>query len=160
MKDGIKHFLFVGVGFAFVAAWILTLIINTVLGALLKAMLTVPATQFYLGSLLLTVVSISLIGICEVGGNVLFRRLLAPNGLEFSSILISTVFFILLVMAFVVPQLSQVVRRFADDTLYFHHHRLELLMMLSLPLAQLALPPALHFIVAYITLRRASVTIP
>jgi hypothetical protein len=36
VKDGIKHFLFVGVGFAFAAAWILTLIVNPVLGTLLK----------------------------------------------------------------------------------------------------------------------------
>ena len=64
MKDGIKHFLFVGVGFAFVAAWILMLIVNPALSALLKAISGTSMSQFYLGTLFLTVVSISLIGIC------------------------------------------------------------------------------------------------
>jgi hypothetical protein len=32
--------------------------------------------------------------------------------------------------------------------------------MVSLPLARLAFLPVLHFIVAYITLRRTSITIP
>jgi Na+-transporting methylmalonyl-CoA/oxaloacetate decarboxylase gamma subunit len=160
MKDGIKHFLFVGVGFAFVAAWILTLIVNPVLGALLKAISGTSITQFYLGILFLTVVSISLIGICEVAGNLLFRRWLAPAGLELSSVLISTVFFFLLVLAFVIRQLSPVVHHFANNLFYFDHRGSEFVMMVSLPLARLAFLPALHFIVAYITLRRASITIP
>jgi uncharacterized membrane protein len=117
-------------------------------------------TQFYLGILFLTVVAISLIGICEVVGNLFFRRWLAPTGLELSSVLISTAFFLLLVLAFVIPQLSPVVRHFTDNPFYFDHRGSELFMMVSLPLARLAFLPVLHFIVAYITLRRASITIP
>jgi hypothetical protein len=160
MKDGIKHFLFVGVGFAFAAAWILMLIVNPVLRALLKAISGTSMTQFYLGILFVTVVSISLIGICEVAGNLLFRKLLAPAGLELSSILISTVFFFLLVLAFLIRQLSPVVHHLATNLFYFDHRSSEFVMMVSLPLARLAFLPVLHFIVAYITLRRASITIP
>jgi hypothetical protein len=160
VKDGIKHFLFVGVGFAFAAAWILMLILNPVLSALLKAIPGTSMTKFYLGILFLTVVSISLIGICEVAGNLLFRRWLAPAGLERSSVLISTVFFFLLVTAFVIRQLSPMVHHLANNLSYFDHRSSEFVMMVSLPLARLAFLPVLHFIVAYITLRRASITIP
>ena len=119
MKDGIKHFLFVGVGFALVAGWILTLIVNTLLEMLLQAILGAPPTDFYLGSLFLTVVSISLIAVCEIGGNRLFRSRLVSPGFGFSSIVASTLFFIVLVLAFVLPEFSQVIRRCADNAPIF-----------------------------------------
>jgi hypothetical protein len=152
VKDAIKHFLFVGVGFALVVGWILTLIVNTLLGMLLQAILGAPPTDFYLGSLFLTVISISLIALSEVAGNRFFRCRLAPQGLSLSSVVISTVFFIVLVLAFVLPQISQVIGRYADNTRYFYHHRPELFMMLSLPLARLVLLPAVHFVIARTTL--------
>jgi hypothetical protein len=148
MKDGIKHFLFVGVGFALVAGWILTLIVNTLLEMLLQAILGAPPTDFYLGSLFLTVVSISLIAVCEIGGNRLFRSRLVSPGFGFSSIVASTLFFIVLVLAFVLPEFSQVIRRCADNARYFYQHSSELFLMLSLPLARLVILPAVHFCVA------------
>ena len=147
-------------GFAFVAAWILMLIVKPVLGTLLKVVPGRSMTQFYLGILFLTVVSISLIGICEVAGNLLFRKWLAPADLKLSSVLISTMFFFLLVTAFVIRQLSPVVHHFANNLFYFDHRGSEFVMMVSLPLARLAFLPLLHFIVAYITLRCASIIIP
>lgn len=158
MKDGIKHFLFVGVGFAFVAGWILTFIVNSLLGTLLEAILAAPPTKFYLGSLFLTVVSISLIALCEVGGNRLFRRRLVSSGFSSLSLAVSTLLFVLLVLAVVLPELSEIIKRYADDTRYFYHHGSELFMMLSLPLARLVLLPLVHFLVARATLRDGSKT--
>lgn len=153
MKNGIKHFFFVGVGFALIGGWIFTVIVNTVLGNLLQMILSAPPTKFYLGSLFLTVVSISLIGSCEIIGNRLFRRRLAPTGLRFSSILISMLLFTVLVIGFVSPELSQVLTQYANNTHYFYHHGSEMLMILSLPVARLVLLPGLYFVIARWTLR-------
>ncbi|HEV8619017.1 MAG TPA: hypothetical protein VGQ70_05930 [Candidatus Udaeobacter sp.] len=60
MLEGLKHFAVVGLGFALIGGWILTLIANTLLGTVLEALLHAPPTDYYLGSALLTVVSISL----------------------------------------------------------------------------------------------------
>jgi len=68
MLEGLKHFALVGLGFALIGGWILTLSANTLLGALLEMLLRAPPTNYYLGSALLTVVSISLT-LCVVRGN-------------------------------------------------------------------------------------------
>jgi len=63
MLEGLKHFAVVGLGFALIGGWILTLIANTLLGTLLEMLLQAPPTNYYLTSALLTVVSISLIAV-------------------------------------------------------------------------------------------------
>jgi hypothetical protein len=60
----------------------------------------------------------------------------------------------------VIRQLSPAVPHFANNSFYFDHRGSEFVMMVSLPLARLTFLPLLHFIVAYITLSRASITIP
>jgi hypothetical protein len=108
-----------------------------------------------MGILFLTIVSISLIGICEVTSNLLFRRWAAPTGLDLSSLLISTMFFFFFVIAFVILQLLPVARRLASNPFYFDHRGSEFVMIVSLPLARLTFAPVLHFVVGYIILRRS-----
>jgi predicted lysophospholipase L1 biosynthesis ABC-type transport system permease subunit len=79
----------VGVDFAFVIGWILTIIVNTILAALLEAILAAPPTKFYLGTFFLTAVSISLMGISEIVGNRFFRKRFAATGLGILPIMIS-----------------------------------------------------------------------
>jgi hypothetical protein len=148
MLEGLKHFTVVGLGFALIAGWLLTLAMNTLLGTVLHALLGAPPESYYLGSAVLTVVSISLIALCVVFGNRVFRRRFVPAPLPFSSLLISTGLFLVLVLAFVLPQLLQVLRQYADNTHYFYHHSSELLLMFSLPLARLVLLPAAYFVIS------------
>jgi hypothetical protein len=153
MLGGLKHFAVVGLGFALVAGWLLTLVINTALGTALAALLRERPDNYYLGSALLTVVSISLIALCVVFGNRVFRRRFVPAPLPFSSLLISTGLFLVVVLAFVVPELFQVIRQYADNTHYFYHHSSELLLMFSLPFARLVLLPAAYFVISKSALR-------
>ena len=51
-------------------------------------------------------------------------------------------------LIFVIPELYQLLGRYADNTRYFHRHGWEFLMMLSLPLARLIFLPLIHFAVA------------
>ena len=73
MIDALKHFAFVGLAFALFGGWIATLIINTTLGTLFEVVLHLSPTNYYLGSALLTAVSIFLIAVCISVGNRLFR---------------------------------------------------------------------------------------
>lgn len=148
MTGRVRHFLIVGIGFALIGGWILTLIANTILGVVLQKILGAPPTQFYLGSLLLTVVSISLIGLAEIAGNRLFRNKLMPAQFDSRALVFSTLLFSGIVVLFVVPQFGEVMRSYANNTRYFYHHSSELLMMLSLPVARLVLLPLLYFLIA------------
>jgi hypothetical protein len=153
MLAALKHFAIVGLGFALILGWLATLVVNTALGAALAALLRAPPEKYYLGSALVTIVSISLIALCVVFGNRVFRRRFAPAPLPFSSLLISTGLFLVVVLAFVLPQLSQVLRQYFDDTRYFYHHTSELLLMLSLPFARLILLPLAYFVISRSALR-------
>ena len=146
MIDALKHFAFVGLAFALFGGWIATLIINTALGTLLDVVLHLPPTNYYLGSALLTAVSIFLIAVCISVGNRLFRGRFASALYTRSSLFLSTALFLLVVLAFVVPALSQVVSAYASNTHYFYHHSSELLLMFSLPLARLLLLPTWYFL--------------
>jgi hypothetical protein len=143
-----RHFLIVGVGFAVVVGWILTLIANTILGVLLQRILGAPPTQFYLGRLGLTVVSISLIALAEVAGNRLFRNKLMPAQFGPRPLIFSTMLFGGLVFLFVLPEIGEVIRNYANNTRYFYHHTSELLLMLSLPVGRLILLPLFYFVIA------------
>jgi len=153
MLAGLKHFAVVGLGFALVAGWLLTLVVNTALGAALAALLREPPEKYYVGSALLTLVSISLIALCVVFGNRVFRRRFAPTPLPFSSLLISTGLFLVVVLPFVLPQLFQVLRQYADNTRYFYHHSSDLFLMFSLPFARLVLLPVAYFVISRSVLR-------
>jgi hypothetical protein len=153
MLAGLKHFAVVGLSFALVAGWLLTPVVNTALGMALAALLHEPPENYYLASALLTVVSISLIALCVVFGNRVFRRRFVPAPLPFSSLLISTALFLVVVLAFVLPQLFQVLRQYADNTRYFHYHSSELLLMFSLPFARLVLLPVAYFVISRSALR-------
>ena len=158
MKAGIKHFLFVGIVFAFFVGWVATIAVNTGLGILLESVLAAPPTKVYVASAFLTVVSLGLILACEIVGNRLFRRRFAPEGLQTSSVWISTLLFAALVIAYVAPELSRDLTDIVNNTSYFYRHSSHLLMLLSLPLARVVLLPALHFVVARVTLRRSNST--
>jgi hypothetical protein len=148
MLGALKHFAFVGLGFALIAGWLATLIVNTALGTLLEALLHAPPDNFFLGSALLTAVSISLIVVCIVVGNRLFRRWSTTVQLRLSTLLLSTALFLLVVLVFVVPQFGQVISAYANRTHYFYHHGSELLLMFSLPLARLVVLPTVYFVSA------------
>ena len=146
VTDAIKHFALVGLGFALVGGWIATLIVNTALGALLEAFLHAPPTNFYLGSALLTAVSIVLIALCISAGNRLFSRRFASVAFNRSSLFVSTALFLLVVLVFVVPAFTQVVSAYVNNTRYFYHRSSELLLMFSLPVARLLLLPTFYFL--------------
>lgn len=154
MTGRVRHFLIVGIGFALIGGWILTLIANTILGVVLQKILGAPPTQFYLGSLFLTVVSISLIALAEIAGNRLFRNKLMPDQFDSRALVFSTLLFSGIVILFVVPQLGEVFRNYANNTRYFYHHSSELLMMLSLPVGRLILLPLFYFLIARLILLR------
>jgi len=113
-------------GFALIIGWIATLVANTALGTLLEALLHAPLTNYYLGSALLTVVSILLIALCIAVGNRLFRRWFAAAAFSPSALVMSSGLFLLVVLVFVVPELGQVVSAYASQTQYFYHHGSEL----------------------------------
>jgi hypothetical protein len=153
MLAALKHFAIVGLGFGLILGWLATLVVNAALGAAVGAVLREPPENYYLGSALLTVVSISLIALCIFFGNRVFRGRLAPAPLPFSSLFISTGLFLVVVLAFVLPQLSQVLRQYADGTRYFYHHSSELFLMLSLPFVRLVVLPVAYFVISRSALR-------
>jgi hypothetical protein len=152
MIDALKHFAVVGLAFALVGGWIATLIVNTILGITLEALLHAAPTDYYWGSALLTVVSLALITLCIAIGNHSFHRWFADLRLGQGQLFVSAALFLIIVVVFVVPQLGQVMSAYASRTQHFYHHGSELLLMFSLPLARLAVLPTVYFISARRTL--------
>jgi hypothetical protein len=157
MKDGLKHFVIVGVGFAFILGWLLTLIVNSVVGRAIGLLLGAPATSFYVGSLSLTLISIALIAGAAVMGNRVFRKQTGTGALPTSALLLSTLLFSCIVFGFTLREFSALLGTYASNTSYFYGHGSELLMAASLPLARLLLIPSLYFLAARLTFSRSGV---
>ncbi len=146
MIDALKHFAVVGVCFALIGGWLLTLVVNTLLGTALESILHALPEKYYLGSAVLTVVSIVLIALAMFVGNRVFRQRLHSPRFTCSSLFVSTALFLVVVLVFVLPQLSQVVTQYASHTQYFYHHSSELLLMLSLSVARLVVLPTFYYL--------------
>jgi uncharacterized membrane protein len=157
MKDGLKHFVIVGVGFAFIVGWLLTLIVNSVVGRAIGLLLGAPATSSYVGSLSLTLISITLIAGAAVVGNRVFRKQTGAASMQSSSLALSTILFTCLVFGLTAREFSALLDTYSSNTSYFYRHGSELLMALSLPLARLLVIPCLYFLAARLTFRRRGV---
>jgi hypothetical protein len=157
MKDGLRHFLIVGVGFAFIGGWLLTLIVNTAVGTVIGLLIGAPATSSYVGSLSLTLISVTLIAGAAVVGNRVFRKQTGAAALRASSLALSTILFACLVFGLTAREFSALLDTYASNTSYFYRHGSELLMALSLPLARLLLIPCLYVLAARLTLPRRGV---
>ena len=145
MIEALKHFAVVGVCFALFGGWLLTLVVNTLLGAALAAILHDPPEKYYFGSAALTLVSIMLIALAILAGNRLFRRRFSSPRFTRPSLFVSSALFTVVVLLFVLPPLSQVLTQYANNTRYFYHHGSEFLLMLSLPIARLVALPTFYY---------------
>jgi hypothetical protein len=125
---------------------VLTLVVNTLVGIALEAILHGPPEKYDLGSAVLTVVSIMLIALAMLVGDRVFRQRLRSPRFNRSSLFVSTALFLVVVLVFVLPQLSEVVTQYASHTQYFYHHSSELLLMLSLPVARLVVLPTFYYL--------------
>ena len=147
IKSAIKHFGIVGIGFAFVLGWVLTLVVNGAVGTLLQSIFGVPPTQFYLGSLSLTIVSLSLILAATILGNRLYRSWFGGGSLPVRALFVSTTLFAVLVLWRVMPELGSVMDTVSAQTSYFYNHSWALVGILSLPLLRLFCIPLAYFLV-------------
>lgn len=152
-REALKHFGVVGLGFALLLGGITTLLVNSGLGALLESLLHGPPAADFFSSALLTVVSIILIILCIELGNWSFHRCFPDVRLSASGLTLSTALFLVVVLAFVVPQFGAILSAHADHTHYFFHHGAELLLMLSLPLVRLIFVTAGYFLISRSSLR-------
>jgi hypothetical protein len=157
MKDGLKHFLVVGIGFAFVLGWLLTFVVNAVIGTAIASFMLAPATSSYAASLLLTLISVALItGAAFVGNRVLHHRA-GVRALSTLSLFVSTALMALLVLAFVTREFVSLLDIYTSNTSYFYSHGSELAGAISLPLARLLLIPSLYFLVGRLAFPRRGV---
>jgi hypothetical protein len=154
IKAGIKHFLFVGVLFAFVIGWALTIIVNRGLGWALHSVLGAQPEQYYLGSLLLTVVSIILIAGATVMGNRVFDQKGGLSHLDSRSLAASTLMFTVLVIVSTSFEIAAVMSTIMNHLSFFYEHRWRAPGLLSLPLLRIVGIPLVFFFVALILRRR------
>jgi hypothetical protein len=158
MKVGLKHFLIVGVAFAFFGGWLLSLIVNSAVGSVIALLIATPATSSYLGSLSLTLISVILIGGSSLVGNRVFRKQVGTAAaLPASSLLISTLLFSCVVLGLTAREFSALLNTYVNNTSYFYQHGSEILMAASLPLARLLLIPSLYFLAARLTFPHSGV---
>jgi hypothetical protein len=104
----IKHFGVVGLVFALVLGWLATMIVNTLLGVTMEWILGHRATDSYWVALLLTVVSLSLIGAATFLGNRVYRAG-ARRALSGGALMLSTMCYVALVALVVLPQVSEII---------------------------------------------------
>ncbi|MGA7993002.1 MAG: hypothetical protein WCC53_16355 [Thermoanaerobaculia bacterium] len=157
MKVGLKHFLIVGVAFALVGGWLLSLIVNSAVGFVIGLLIGAPATSSYLGSLSLTLISVTLIGGASLVGNRVFRKQTGVAALPASPLLFSTLVFSCVVLGFSAREFSALLDTYVNNTSYFYQHGSELLKAASLPLARLLVIPCLYFLAARLTFPRSGV---
>ena len=147
IQRALKHFGAVGIGFSFALGWVLTLVVNGALGTLLQSMLDVPPTQFYLGSLSLTIVSVAMILGATILGNRLYRSWFGTGSLPARALYVSTALFAVLTLWRVMPELRSVMDSVSAQTSYFYNHSWALVGVFSLPLIRLSCIPLAYFLV-------------
>jgi len=136
--QALRHFLVVGLGFALVVGWALTLVVNTLLGNVLSAALHFgPLGEPYWFALLLTLVSMALITTATIVGSRVFRRYVVAEGLSVGSLAVSSLLYVGLVLVFVVPELSDLMHHFMTHMSHTYENPGEAWLMLSLPLLRL-----------------------
>jgi len=143
---GFKHFLFTGVAFAIALGWLATMLVNNTIGLTVETALGIVLTDYYLGALLLTVVSITAIGLCILLGNRLFIRWVS-NPLDRKNIAHSTILFSLFVMVVVLPEIGGIIDSAAHNLSHTYRNPADVLLMISLPVIRLTLLPAFYYLV-------------
>lgn len=141
---GLRHFVLTGVVFAIVLGWVSTFVINNAIGIGTEKVLGVVLTDYYLGALLLTAISIGLIALCIYAGNRSFVRRV-PVGLTRKNLINSTALFSLFVMGVVLPQFGELVDRIAYNLSWAYRNPEEVMLMASLPLLRLIVLPAIYY---------------
>jgi hypothetical protein len=144
----LKHFVVVGGVFALAVGWVLTLAVNTALGNGIQALGGTAATDSYWFALLLTIVSLALIVAATAVGGRVFRTRVDQASLTRAERIASSALFLGVVLAFVVPELSDILGRFYSHMSYTYEHPAEAWMMLSLPLLRLFALPSAYFVLA------------
>lgn len=138
---GFQHFLFVGVVGALCVGWLLTFVVNTLLGYSLALLIGRPPTDFYLGALMLTFSSLSLIlAAAYVGNRLYFSRVAVP---EFNrqAVIVSSLLFLGLVTIIFGPELLHLMRRILFNLSDSYRHSSEVAMHLSLVCLRLIVLP-------------------
>ncbi len=150
--SALRHFAFVGLLFALAGGWLLTAIVNTLLGVALESSIGHPPTDSYLGSLLLTVVSLALIAAATLIGNRVQLHWLGPSSLSMKALLSSTALFSLVVLILIGPQLGSTVDKIVSHLSYTYNHPWDAAMLLSLPVLRLCFLPLCYFVTGRILL--------
>ncbi|MCC6650344.1 MAG: hypothetical protein IT348_04255 [Candidatus Eisenbacteria bacterium] len=144
----IKHFVVVGLLFALAVGWALTAVVNTLIGNAVVLALGERAEDAYGFALALTLISMALIGGSAIAGNRVFRSRVSQAPMAGRSLALSTALFLLVVLAFVAPEMDELLRLFASNTRATYRNPGTAWLMLSLPLLRLLGLPLIYVLAA------------
>lgn len=148
LGQAIKHFVVVGLLFALAVGWALTAVVNTLIGNAIVLALGERAEDAYGFALALTLISMALIGGSAAAGNRVFRSRVSRDPLPGRSLALSTGLFVIVVLAFVAPEMDELLHLFAAHTRATYRNPGTAWLMLSLPLLRLFGLPLLYVLAA------------
>jgi hypothetical protein len=117
----LKHFFLVGVVFTLAGGWVLTLLVNSFVGiALAKSGL--PPEESYIGSLLLTLSSLTLIGIATFVGDRTYLRRFGVGSVAHWDLHISTILLTCAVLPIFGPESMRATDTIGSHLSYAYNH--------------------------------------
>jgi hypothetical protein len=143
---GVKHFVVVGLLFAVGVGWLLTALVNPFVGLVLEATAANPQEGSYVGALVLTGVSLTLISASIVGGNWVFVRWFGAGSITRAALTLSTTLFVLTVLVIFGSQLAAAVTKITWHLSYSYNHPWDAAKLLSLPVLRLSVLPLCFFL--------------
>ena len=143
LLGALKHFVMVGVLFTLAGGWVLTLFVNALVGFSL-AESGLPPGESYAGSLLLTISSLTLIGIATYFGNRMYLRRFGVGSVGPRALLISTIILTCAVLSIFGPQVIRAADTIERNLSYAYNNPAEAVKLLSMPLLRIFVVPACY----------------
>ena len=150
----LTHYMVVGLFCAFAGGWVLTLIINGLMGNAMEARGLLTGEPYWF-ALLTTCTSLAIIVLMTVIGNRLYRTSrFGPDFIGWGALLISSGLFMATIYPFIGPQLLHAVHTVESHLHYTHHNPEDAVKLLSLPVLKWCLLPTSYLLAGRFILGR------
>jgi len=153
MRDGLRHFAFVGLLFALLLGWLLTVAVQPTVTGVVADVLGLSA-ESYGNALLGTAVSLALVATAISAGNLFYSVNFASHGLQTSALGFSSFLYWLPVFPFPAFDLFEATDKIGSHLSYSLNHPGEAFKLISLPLVRLTAFPVVYFLAGRLLIRR------
>ncbi len=143
--NSIKHVIYVGCLFSFLISFIITLIINNLIVYNVKYIFNKDINESFVGCLLLTFLALIIIAIVTSIGNITFKKFIKQN-FKLLSFIISSIIYSIGIIFYMSIEFNNVIHDITFHLSYYYRNRLNLFLVISLPIFRLISIIVIYFL--------------